>query len=95
MTLCIDLFEKKIHNIPFTKFDDTFPTEYCHDSNRVKIYIKNEYRKRFYNGVTPKNSPRKIHFHVTVAAKDANQVQTVLHLIQFEKVRKMMQNTLL
>ena len=56
--------------------------------------MKNEYRERFYNGIDPKESPRKIHFHVTCAT-DTNQIQTVMHLIQFETVRKMMQRTMM
>ena len=32
----IDVFEKKIKNVPFTEFYDQFPQQHAHDSNRVK-----------------------------------------------------------
>eukprot|EP01084_Bolivina_argentea_P307164 530869_1 len=84
-----DLFVPKIKQIPFSVFDENFNKELIHDGNAVKSYLRNEYKKRFYNGLTPKESQRRIHFHVTCAT-DTNQIETVMHVIQFETVRNMM-----
>ena len=62
-----DVFEQKIKTVPFTTFYQQFPPQHAHDSNRVKDFMKNEYRERFYGNLEPKESPRKIHFHVTCA----------------------------
>mmetsp|Transcript_4454 Transcript_4454/g.3894 ORF Transcript_4454/g.3894 Transcript_4454/m.3894 type:complete len:383 (-) Transcript_4454:91-1239(-) len=84
-----DLFVPKIKEIPFSIFDPNFNPELVHNANAVKEYLRHEYKKRFYNGVKADKSPRRIHFHITCAT-DTNQIQTVMHLIQFETVRKMM-----
>ena len=76
----------KLEKIPFTEYDDTFPSEQAHDPQKVKHFIKSEYRSRFYHDIDPACSSRKIHLHV-LSATDTKQVQTVMHLIQFETVR--------
>ena len=82
----MDIFEKKILKVPFTEFDNKFPMEHAHDPNKVKGYIKSEYRTRFYHDVDPRESPRKIHFHV-LSATDTKQIQDAMRFIQFETVR--------
>eukprot|EP01084_Bolivina_argentea_P066334 120904_1 len=89
-----DLFVPKIKIVPFSIFDPKFNKDLIHDANAVKDYLKHEYKKRFYNGIKPEKSPRRIHFHITCAT-DTNQIQTVMNLIQFETDRKMMRDGML
>eukprot|EP01084_Bolivina_argentea_P143576 252071_1 len=84
-----DLFVKKIKEVPFTVFDPNFNKEYANNPEEVKTYLRQEYKKRFYNGIKADKSHRRIHFHVTCAT-DTKQIKTVMHLIQFETVRKQM-----
>jgi len=84
-----DLFVPKIKLVPFSVFEPDFDAKLVHDADAVKAYLREEYKRRFYKGVKPEKSPRRIHFHITCAT-DTNQIQTVMHLIQFETVRKMM-----
>eukprot|EP00483_Globobulimina_turgida_P000882 UN00883 len=84
-----DLFVPKIKQVPFSVFDPNFDKDLVHDANAVKEFLKKEYKRRFYYGRKVDKSPRRIHFHITCAT-DTNQIQTVMHLIQFETVRKMM-----
>lgn len=84
-----DLFTPKIAVVPFTVFKPDFPADKKHDANAVKDYLRTEYKSRFYGGLKVDKSPRRIHFHITCAT-DTNQIETVMHLIQFETVRKMM-----
>lgn len=89
-----DLFVPKIAEVPFSVFEPDFDKELVHSANAVKEYLRQEYRRRFYGDVKPDKSPRRIHFHITCAT-DTNQIQTVMHLIQFETVRKMMREGML
>eukprot|EP01084_Bolivina_argentea_P065398 119192_1 len=84
-----DLFVEKIKNVPFTVFDENFDSELMHDNNAIKNYIRCRLKKSFYQGIKSYKSPRRIHFHVTTAL-DTNQIQTVMHLVQFETIRKCM-----
>jgi len=89
-----DLFVPKIAEVPFSVFEPDFDKELVHNADAVKKYLRQEYHNRFYLGMKPNKSPRRIHFHITCAT-DTNQIQTVMHLIQFETVRKMMQEGML
>merc|ERR1712013_100359 len=86
-----DLFVPKMKRVPFSVPGVEFDDKMRHDADAVKAWLRSEYKARFYRTVEggAEKSPRRIHFHVTCAT-DTNQIQTVMHLIQFETVRKMM-----
>ena len=89
-----DLFVPKIKQVPFSVFEPDFDPNEVHNPNAVKEYLKSKFMDRFYHRMSPKASQRRMHFHITCAT-DTNQIQTVMHLIQFETVRKMMRAGLL
>ena len=84
-----DQFIPKIKQIPFSVYDPDFNHDLVNNANAVKDYLRHKFKKIFYNGTKAEKSPRRIHFHVTCAI-DTSQLETVMHLIQFETVRKMM-----
>jgi len=89
-----DLFEPKMKKIAIPcavakELAMDIDPQRRNDADAVKAWLRKEFKARFYRGLKPDKSPRRIHFHITCAT-DTNQIQTVMHLIQFETVRKMM-----
>ena len=89
-----DLFMQKIKEIPFSLFDPGFNSDLVHDANAVIQFVQDKFKKRFYDGIDPNKSQRRIHFHRTYA-KDTNQMSGVMHVVKFEIIREILKRSML
>ena len=87
----VDLFEKKIKEIPFTVYQPNFNELHMHDPLKVKEYIRDQFTHRFYDGLSKERKKRKgnLYFHVTCATK-SEDVGRIIQKVQIDLIKSQM-----
>ena len=87
----VDLFEKKILEVPFTVYKPEFNELYAHDSVKVKEYIRDEFIHRFYDGLSKERKKKRgnLYFHVVCAIK-VEDIGRILQKIQIDLIKSQM-----
>ena len=87
----VDLFEKKILEIPFTVYQKDFNELYAHDALKVKEYIRDQFIYRFYDGLSKERKKKRgnLYFHVTCAIEE-DDVGRIIQKIQIDMIKSQM-----
>eukprot|EP00485_Elphidium_margaritaceum_P012172 CAMPEP_0202706766 /NCGR_PEP_ID=MMETSP1385-20130828/19142_1 /ASSEMBLY_ACC=CAM_ASM_000861 /TAXON_ID=933848 /ORGANISM="Elphidium margaritaceum" /LENGTH=447 /DNA_ID=CAMNT_0049365309 /DNA_START=36 /DNA_END=1379 /DNA_ORIENTATION=+ len=87
----VDLFEAKIAKIPFSVYQTDFNADDVHNSDAVKKWILDEFRRRFYDGLSKEQIRKRgnLYFHVTCATNE-EYVSKIIQRVHVDLIKSQM-----